>query len=292
MSLPLYQRMSFALSAHLAGETALAIERYQEILADYPWQPDTHFLLGVAHFQTRRDDWGFHHFNIAFNCDAAVADRHAFFYNPVPLPRDYRNIENEHKLLAAAAEALAASRQPIKIQFGAGSNAKPDFLNLDRYPFPALIWSCWVHRHPDRFFAHNLDLPLPLPDGSVDFVFSEDFIEHLSQKAQVKYLAETFRVLRPGAAHRISTPCLRHSMAKHSNFAAGVAGVWAKEWDAWEHVALFTRETLADMARMIGYCDVIFTGKNESTSPHRCEEIRPGLDRPEPEANIFADLIK
>lgn len=292
MTLSLPQRISLALSAHLAGDTPLAIERYEAILLELPWQSDTNFLLGVAQFQSRQSDWGFQRFNIAFNCDQAVADRHAFFWTPVPLPRDYRDLKNECSLMAAAAQALADDQKPIKIQFGAGANAKPDFLNLDRHPFPALIWSCWVHRHPDRFFAYDLDSPLPLPDNSVDFVFSEDFIEHVPQRMQVKYLAEAFRVLRPGAVHRISTPCLRHSMTKHSNFAAGAVGVWVKEWDAWEHVALFTRETLADMARMIGYRDVIFTGKNESTSPHRCDEIRPGQDRPEPEANIFADLIK
>lgn len=292
MSVDIARQLSLGLSAHLAGDLALAMRRYAEVLVANPWQSDANFLLAVAQNQTRHPDWGLFRFTVAHNIDGTTADRYSFVFPPVPPPRDYADLANESRLMGRAAAALRDTGTPVKIQFGTGCNPQPDFLNLDQRPAPPLLWSCWAHRHPDRLFAHDLDQRLPVPDDSVDFVFSEDFIEHVPQRSQVKYLAETLRILRPGAVHRISTPCLRHSMSTHSEFARGADGVWVREWDDWGHVALFTRDSLAELAAIIGYRSVTFTGKNQSTSPHRCEEIRPGSDRIGPEANIFADLVK
>ena len=54
----------------------------------------------------------------------------------------------------------------------------------------------------------NLTDPLPVKTGTVDFVFTEHFIEHISLAQAQGLLKECHRVLRPGGIVRVSTPGL------------------------------------------------------------------------------------
>jgi len=49
---------------------------------------------------------------------------------------------------------------------------------------------------------------LPLPDNTLDVIFTEQFIEHLSQQDALNFLREAWRVLKPGGIIRQSTPDL------------------------------------------------------------------------------------
>jgi predicted SAM-dependent methyltransferase len=187
--------------------------------------------------------------------------------------------------------SLIRSGEPVKIQCGFGMSPHPGFINLDIGSWlpesDARFADC------DVFFFPFADLAWPIPDNCVDYVFHEDFIEHISQKQQVCFLAETLRVLKPGCWHRVNTPCLNASMKRHSIFAAGAKGVYTGEWDLWKHESLFTHHSLEEMAKLIGYREVVFNLKNQSVSPHRPPfEQRPGEDRDPLFGNIFADLLK
>ncbi len=60
---------------------------------------------------------------------------------------------------------------------------------------------------PERaefFFCQSADARYPLPDESLDFIFSLDTIEHLPHPENM--LAECHRVLRPGGALFVITP--------------------------------------------------------------------------------------
>lgn len=50
--------------------------------------------------------------------------------------------------------------------------------------------------------------PLPLPEGCVDVVFSEEVIEHISRDQGDAMLRECLRVLKPGGWLRLTTPSL------------------------------------------------------------------------------------
>jgi predicted SAM-dependent methyltransferase len=50
---------------------------------------------------------------------------------------------------------------------------------------------------------------LPYADGSVDAVYSSHMIEHLDRPDAARFLAEAFRVLRPGGTLRVVAPDLR-----------------------------------------------------------------------------------
>jgi predicted SAM-dependent methyltransferase len=185
---------------------------------------------------------------------------------------------------------LIRNAQPIRIYTGCGTMPAAGFLNLDIAPMlpPADT------RFDDReyFFFPFADVPWPIPGNCVDHVFHEDFIEHLTQKQQFCFLAETLRVLKPGAWHRVSTPCLIQSMRQHSHFEVGMGGVYAGEWDRWGHQSLFTRHSLEEVAKLVGYREVLFNQKNQGASPYRGVDQRPWDDRDALFGNIHADLLK
>jgi predicted SAM-dependent methyltransferase len=199
--------------------------------------------------------------------------------------------EDEVKAFSARVRDLVEAGQPVKIQVGFGWTPAPGFVNLDIHPL--LDKSDNRFADADVFFFPYADMPWPIPANCVDYIFHEDFIEHISQKQQVCFLAETLRVLKNGAWHRVSTPCLNASMRRHSHFEDGMEGVYTGEWTNWDHINLFTRHSLEEMARLVGYREVVFTLKNQGVSPYRLvNEVRPDDDRDPLTGNIFADLLK
>jgi predicted SAM-dependent methyltransferase len=82
-----------------------------------------------------------------------------------------------------------------KLQLGAGTFDRPGWLNTDIEP---------------RAGQAYLDVtkPFPLPEGSMQVVFSEHLIEHVPYEDGLKMLKECHRVLGPGGGVRIATPNL------------------------------------------------------------------------------------
>ncbi len=193
---------------------------------------------------------------------------------------------------------LAATEQPLKLHFGCDARILKGWINMDLV-YPKATKK--THAFPDPaetrgsredFFAIDFsEGPLPLADHSVEVIFHEDFIEHISQRDTLLFLAETYRVLKSGGVHRISTPDLAASMKRHSRFAKGYAGVFIYEWDKHAHLNVLTPDYLKELALLAGYREIIFTAKNHSHSPLVPPEFRPLDDREEHE-QIFCDLIK
>lgn len=74
---------------------------------------------------------------------------------------------------------------PRRVQIGGGSHHIDGFFNIDIVPPADLIW--------------DVRESLPLADSSVEFLFSEHFLEHIDYPRSVKhYVTETHRVLQPG----------------------------------------------------------------------------------------------
>lgn len=200
--------------------------------------------------------------------------------------------DREPQRLAARVAELVAKGEPVKLHYGPGTVPMDDFINIDWEINGYLLQNGWLESHQESYFILPAGAFLPVPDASVDFVFHEDFFEHLSQKEQILFLVEMRRILKPGAVHRINTPCLKASMARHSDIARGAEGIYTGEWDKWGHVSVMTRHMLEEMAGMVGYSAVVFNQKGGSVSPFRCRETRPGSDRHPYLGNVFADLIR
>ena len=117
--------------------------------------------------------------------------------------------------LAENARALIARGKPVCLHFGCGPRRIDGFLNIDKYPY--------LTHAADYFNFDFVERAWPIPNSCVDYIYSEDFIEHIPQKSQLAFLAESFRVLKVGAFNRVNTPCLRASM-QQSDFARGFSG--------------------------------------------------------------------
>jgi hypothetical protein len=214
--------------------------------------------------------------------------------------RVYRSDVSQASIERLRAAGARATPEGLKLHVGCGPRVLKGWLNIDlawcddpRYTTPyGEAYSAEVRGTRDDFFAFDVaGMPLPLPDNSVRVVFNEDFIEHLDQRQQVLFLAETWRVLKPGGVHRINTPDLLKSMRQHSDFTRGYAGVFQDEWRVHGHLNVLTPAVLAEMARMVGYSDIHFGSKGKSISAEVPPEYRPGADRPV-DGNVFADLVK
>lgn len=207
-----------------------------------------------------------------------------------------RNQLNEFSRL----KADCSKYKPLRLHIGCGPRILKGWINIDlslepykKYEKKGIQYFPEEEKgNVDDFYAMNIiETGLPLPDNSVDAIFHEDFIEHLDQKEQVIFLAETLRALKVGSVHRVNTPDLLKSMETHSDFSKGKAGVYVGEWDKWTHKNIFTKNYLKEITLMVGYKNVVFNNQNESASKIIPLEYRPGDNKPS-DSNLFADLIK
>jgi predicted SAM-dependent methyltransferase len=67
------------------------------------------------------------------------------------------------------------------------------------------------------FLQWDVCEPLPFEDGSVDWVYAEHLIEHVSLKVGVAWLTEVRRILRGGGLVRLTTPDLRRYAQSYVN---------------------------------------------------------------------------
>lgn len=74
----------------------------------------------------------------------------------------------------------------MKVYLGAGKDRKEGYTHLDKFPFPGIDHVCDVTKG------------LPFEDSSVDYIISQDFLEHLPSESKVFVINEIWRVLKAG----------------------------------------------------------------------------------------------
>jgi predicted SAM-dependent methyltransferase len=92
-------------------------------------------------------------------------------------------------------EAYLRANPVRKLQIGAGENNKPGWLNSDIEPLNGQIYLDATER-------------FPIPDSSINYVYSEHVIEHISYEQGLSMLKESYRILAPGGKVRVATPNL------------------------------------------------------------------------------------
>ena len=203
-------------------------------------------------------------------------------------PELYTSAEAEVTRLNERVIQLITDGRPVKIYCGAGEIPRHGFLNLD-IAIEAPLFS--ISNSEDYFIFPFADRPWDIPSSSVDYVFHEDFIEHINQLQQFQFLSEALRVMKPGSWHRVNTPNLITAMKYNSHFEDGFRGVYTGEL-RWGHVSLFSPSHLAEVATIVGYREVVFTTKHGGVSPFAEPDRRPADDRDDILGNIYADLLK
>lgn len=102
---------------------------------------------------------------------------------------------NRNKII----EKLTKNRPSLMLHIGCGKNYFDGWINIDN--------------NSDNNIS-KLDLnwdmrkPLPFNDGSVDFIFNEHFLEHLTVDEGQKAIKDFLRVLKKGGVLRIAMPDL------------------------------------------------------------------------------------
>ena len=81
----------------------------------------------------------------------------------------------------------------VKLQVGGGRHVKDGWINGDLIAGDIYL---------------NAKKKLPFPDNSVDFIFAEQFIEHISLSDGKSFIKESNRILKPGGVLRLATPDL------------------------------------------------------------------------------------
>lgn len=87
-----------------------------------------------------------------------------------------------------------AGLSDVKLHLGCGRRVMDGWVNVDCFSAPGidLIW--------------DLRQPLPLKDGAAQLLYSEHVIEHLYFDEARGFLAECFRLLKPGGRFRLGMP--------------------------------------------------------------------------------------
>ena len=83
---------------------------------------------------------------------------------------------------------------PHILNLGGGSVLNERWLTADMDP-RSDVWT-------------DITQPLPFPDASVDIVYLEEVIEHISRPLGASLLIECLRILKPGGTLRLTTPSL------------------------------------------------------------------------------------
>jgi len=104
----------------------------------------------------------------------------------------FHKIQNIFKSISAR----KSLKGQIKLHLACGDHILDTWANIDITKKMGVI-------------THNLTSPLPLESGTVSFIFSEHFIEHLTFDQAKELLSECNRVLKPNGILRISTPNLK-----------------------------------------------------------------------------------
>ena len=151
--------------------------------------------------------------------------------------------------------SIAAARSSVKLHFGCGPRHLDGWINVDLFP-----------NTPQPDVLLDVEKPLPLKSGTVDYIFSEDLLEHLSYGGAKNFLSECARVLKPGGKLRLGTPDLVSFMKAYLDRSQGDLDWYAEHCGvntfaemfnygtrAWGHTFIYDEETLTLLLEQRGF---------------------------------------
>jgi predicted SAM-dependent methyltransferase len=176
------------------------------------------------------------------------------------------------------AHAIATRRLHLGcglVGLGHGAKILPGWTNID------------LHGDGRSTFGWDLTRPLPLPDASIDYIYSEHFIEHLSLDHGLALARECRRVLTDDGVLRLSTPDLQtlirayrdgtlHEWADMGWRPASACDLLNEGLREWGHQYVYDHDKLGAMLRDSGFATVIPCAWGGSAHDLLCRlETRP-----------------
>lgn len=123
----------------------------------------------------------------------------------------------------------------IKLHVGCGTLYKDKWINIDNNS---------DNNIEKLDINHDLSKGLPFDDFTVDFIYNEHFIEHLSRDDGLLFLKECFRVLKNGGVLRIACPDLDDIIKNYLN----------NTWRELDWVSRYNYEGIESGCQMINMC--------------------------------------
>jgi len=177
-----------------------------------------------------------------------------------------------HRLRSLVA---AAPQGKVRLNLGCGGRPFAGWINIDLLP-----------SSPGPDVLLDLCRAMPLPDQTVDLIYSEDVLEHLTLPDGKRLLRECHRILVPGGTMRLLTPNLRvlaeDYVDRSQRFLAWYGSQYGTRYfaeilnhgmRAWGHRFVYDDEMLTRELAIVGF-DVEAQAMNKSD----CAGLR-GLDR-------------
>lgn len=139
-----------------------------------------------------------------------------------------------YQLVKPRVRELLNHKGSIKLNIGCGTDYKEGWINIDNNSDNNIkkLDLNWDLRHP-----------LPFPENSVDFIFNEHFLEHLTVEEGQAAIRDLMRVLKPGGVIRIAMPDMQDVFELYSDKA------WKKRPVIKNHGFQFV-QTRAEMVNM------------------------------------------
>lgn len=171
--------------------------------------------------------------------------------------------------------SLSLLKGATRLHIGSGADKIPGWANIDYDTAGAAHW--------------DLRCPLPIHDRSIDYIYSQHFIEHITRAEGVSHLRDCHRLLRPGGVIRISTPNLRYIS---ETYLAGNVAEWLTDsafWNPrtpaqmlndalrlWGHQFVYDHDELRAVLSEAGFTKIAKQARGESQhQPLRGLETRP-----------------
>jgi predicted SAM-dependent methyltransferase len=146
--------------------------------------------------------------------------------------------------------ARMQSQPQLRLHLGCGWVHKPGWVNVDLFLTKAdLVW--------------DLSHGIPFADDSVEAIFHEHLLEHLTLQQGFRLAEESLRVLRPGGILRIGVPDAGACVASYAGLAdpdwansqpTGMLAVQALFYEH-GHRAMYDAQTLITLCRAAGFRD-------------------------------------
>lgn len=188
-----------------------------------------------------------------------------------------------------------------KLQIGAGPTKSPDWLVTD---IDVKLRRRTIYLDGTKRF--------PIPDASIDYVFSEHMIEHIPYPAACAMLKECFRVIKPGGRIRLATPDLDKYMDLRTRDLSEVQRAYI-EWNTktflppdtpvapifvinnqfrnYGHQFLFDETCLRDAISKAGFVDIKRMPIGESNDPQLTLVEKHGINMGNEAMTAFETMV-
>jgi len=118
---------------------------------------------------------------------------------------------------------------------------------------------------------YNLQKGVPLLDDSADVVYCSHFLEHLNKDDGRHFLAECFRVLKPGGLFRVVVPDLDFAMAMYQEGKVeemqGLFFYTSDNWDFTAHKYNYNFTYLQNILAKIGFTNIVKLSYRQGECP-------------------------